>query len=385
MVPEERHDPSVNPPRAGGRGAARARAVLAAGSATVDVRPFSDLAGAEIAAWSELSAESSEPNPWYDPVVALPAARALRVNPKLLRIRRGEELLLALPLAVTGGAVAQLARTAISWRSPWASLAVPLVRRGAESWASDVLARWARGRLLILRDVPLDGPFFHAITGSAAAVGVSAEASGAYERAVVRASEVDGTLLESRSDARAKDARRRLRALERDVGTVATVDRSDDPRAIDDFLRMEASGWKGRAGTAFVSDPRHASMLTQVSDALRANGGLQVIELVAGDRRVAMQWNLRAGAVLFGSKTTYDEEYGRFGPGILLEFGLLDLFRQGGLELLDSCTGPDNATINSIYGGTRPIGMLTLVDGITARAAYAAVRAIRATRRRVRR
>ena len=53
-------------------------------------------------------------------------------------------------------------------------------------------------------------------------------------------------------DRRRSNARRR-RGLEKDFGgEVSVVDRTHDPEAMADFLRLEASGWKGRGdGTAY--------------------------------------------------------------------------------------------------------------------------------------
>lgn len=48
----------------------------------------------------------------------------------------------------------------------------------------------------------------------------------------------------------------------------------DEPTRADEFIQLEASGWKGRAGTAFGSDPAHAEFFretrTQMDVPIRA-------------------------------------------------------------------------------------------------------------------
>ena len=53
--------------------------------------------------------------------------------------------------------------------------------------------------------------------------------------------------------------RRRLGEELGGEGPAETVDRSEDPDAVADFLRLEAGGWKGREGTAMAAQERDAA------------------------------------------------------------------------------------------------------------------------------
>src|SRR5690606_16267539 len=71
------------------------------------------------------------------------------------------------------------------------------------------------------------------------------------------------------SKSRAKDIQRTLRRME-ELGQV-TFERATDPATVRDrieaFLVMEHAGWKGAAGTSFLSDAEHARFIRAALDA----------------------------------------------------------------------------------------------------------------------
>lgn len=87
--------------------------------------------------------------------------------------------------------------------------------------------------------------------------------------------------------------------------------------ALDEFMALEAAGWKGKAGTAIRCDPRLVAFYRSVSRDLAASGGVEIDLLRAGGRCIAGQFCLKAGRSLYLMKPAYDETLSKLGPGHL--------------------------------------------------------------------
>jgi hypothetical protein len=114
--------------------------------------------------------------------------------------------------------------------------------------------------------------------------------------------------------------RRRFRHLERE-GAVSyrRVDGGEDAeRAVEEFLALEASGWKGRAASAIASDPRAAAFWRAVARAGAREGWLALRALDLDGRPVAMHLALLHRGVYACPKVAYDERFATCSPGQLL-------------------------------------------------------------------
>jgi CelD/BcsL family acetyltransferase involved in cellulose biosynthesis len=253
-----------------------------------------------------------------------PAGEAVGFAP-LLRIRRGGVVRLVAPANdhscrvewVLGpdasGAVASL----------WAHL------RDAERW--DVL---------LLRDLPNDGPTSTFLEPLARADG---HLTGRWESQRSPWLPLDGEPAEDRLAAKFRaNLRRRRRRLE-ELGPVAV--RAEDGRgdlegALDAFFALEASGWKGRGGTALASDPRLTRFYRAWAREAAARGALAIRALTLGGRPVAMHLGLVHGGAYYLPKTAYDEAMGAMSPGQLLHREVVLECQARGLRELDFL-GPD--------------------------------------------
>lgn len=102
-----------------------------------------------------------------------------------------------------------------------------------------------------------------------------------------------------------------------------TTTRSDPNFAerFSDFLQIEASGWKGRNGTAtglMVNEtPHQRDFFSAIAESAEvASAGIHWLR--AGDHTIASQLWLRAGAWRVAFKIGYLEEFARYQPGHLL-------------------------------------------------------------------
>ncbi len=89
-------------------------------------------------------------------------------------------------------------------------------------------------------------------------------------------------------------------------------------RALEDFLRVEAAGWKGRKGSALLCNPLDATFAREMMATLAPQGDAWIQALTLDGRPVSLQIVLRAGTTAFTWKTTYDETLHEFSPGVLL-------------------------------------------------------------------
>lgn len=84
------------------------------------------------------------------------------------------------------------------------------------------------------------------------------------------------------------------------------------------FLELEATGWKGQAGSAINCVPRLINFYEALAQRLGDRGWLEWHFLELDGVAVAGQLGIRCGRSLVLQKIAYDESYGRLGPGSLL-------------------------------------------------------------------
>lgn len=108
--------------------------------------------------------------------------------------------------------------------------------------------------------------------------------------------------------------------------------------ALEQFLALEAQGWKGRASTALISNANDVAIARAMVAALAREGAASIFTLELDGRPVSMQVVLRAGAIAFTWKTAYDEAFGDFSPGmLLLEDYTKALLEDPQVGAVDSC------------------------------------------------
>jgi CelD/BcsL family acetyltransferase involved in cellulose biosynthesis len=119
-------------------------------------------------------------------------------------------------------------------------------------------------------------------------------------------------------------------------------------QALEEFLAMEASGWKGREGTALLSDGADAAFMRGAVDALADFGCASIHSLYLDGKPVSMQIVGRAGAAAFTWKTAYDETYRDFSPGtLLLEDYTAAFLADESIAFVDSCSFDDSGFMSA--------------------------------------
>jgi CelD/BcsL family acetyltransferase involved in cellulose biosynthesis len=310
----------------------------------------SEIGAVEQSAWRELGDRAAEPNPFYEPEFMMPAFRQLGLRGAGLRVvREGRDWVACWPVSVAPMANASL----VGLWHPYVLLCTPLIRADRlEAGARGLLAARRGGvpAVVAMRSAGGDGPVDRALTSAGADLGLRR----AWERRLVRAAArpLDGAPRPRRPDLQ----RRRRRLQEALDGDLTIEDRAGSDDAVQEFLELEAAGWKGRAGTALASCPNDRAFFIEMAAACAARGRLRLMAMRLGTRTVAMACELLDGDSIFGFKMAYDEQLRRFAPGVQLLDALLERFHQDGrLRLYDSCSDPNATMVNQLYGDQRAI------------------------------
>lgn len=335
----------------------------------------------DIESWSALAKNALEPNPFFEPEFVIPAAEHLgERRPSLMIVEAAGDWRACLPVhRVRLGRVVPAVR---AWCHLYCFLGTPLIDRdialpAARSLLDGAVGRG--GRPLVLARLGDGGPAFTAIEQAAAELGLDTLFQSSYERAIlVRQS--GGEHCEGLSGRRRRDLDRLERRLETELGgEVTVVDEAERACAVDAFIALERSGWKGLEGTALASDPRHVAFFREVCESFAARGRLELLTLEGAGRRAAMTCNLYSGEGGFCFKVAHDAELRRFSPGVQLERESMRVFHEQRTEhWQDSCADPENAMINRLWPDRRHITTMVLArHGLPARCLRRAMRVTR--------
>jgi CelD/BcsL family acetyltransferase involved in cellulose biosynthesis len=136
-----------------------------------------------------------------------------------------------------------------------------------------------------------------------------------------------------------KDIERRRRKLEAEHDP--TFELLVEPTALDAELAavfaVEASGWKGRRGTAVDDRPETARFYRLVARAFAAEGAFRLSRISVGGWPIVFDYCLLGDNRLWSLKTGYDEDFRAYGPGVVLTLAEVERCFElgiGGLELL---------------------------------------------------
>ena len=354
-----------------------------------------------IPAWQELAEHALERNIFYEHWMLLPALQAYGA---------GEDVGVALVLTESDGRrlgagslaglfpvrliprFRNLNISALSlWQHPHCYLCTPLVRADCAVECVSGLLQWLRhgacAGLLELPWISADGPFRTLLLERCNGLGLTSWITESFTRGLWRQATdaADGP-----GAAVSGALRRRLRRQEKRLAEsgrlehVAMRPGDDIRRWIEEFLRVEASGWKGARGSALACSESGQRYFTQIATAAFRSGRLLMLGLDYDGEPIARRCAFLAGDGSFAFKTAYDERFGHYSPGTILEIdSLLQLQGLGRVRWMDSCAAPDNALINRISNDRKAIHSLAIAGGPLGEAVISGLRLLRWTNRRL--
>jgi hypothetical protein len=242
-------------------------------------------------------------------------------------------------------------------------LCTPLLDRGLAEEAANGLMREARktgAHALILSDVSLNGAAMKAFTMALRQDGLQPIVLHSHLRACLDARrEADEVFRDALSAKKLKELRRQRNRLAEHGEVRFTVARTTEEvaQAVEVFLALEASGWKGERGTALRQREGDLSFIRSATRGLSETGQCEIVTLHAGETPVAAAVVLRHQDRAFYFKLGIDERFAKFSPGVQLTLDLTrHLCADAVLATADSTASADHPMINPIWRGRLKIG-----------------------------
>ncbi|MGX1324091.1 CelD/BcsL family acetyltransferase involved in cellulose biosynthesis [Bradyrhizobium sp. USDA 377] len=345
------HQAAINPASARDVATARARVPLAA---------------VDAGQWRALAQRAVEPNGYYLPAweLAVSASARGRTNAAALpAFDASSARLVGLMPVISLWRACKIPLPALVSAHPYGTLCSPLIDRDVPIEAATRLlqqAREAGAHALVLNDIALDGAAMTALNEVLNRDRLKPRVLSSYIRASLDATQDGETLLREALGARKlKELRRQRHRLE-EHGPVAfdVACRPDEiGAALETFLQLEASGWKGRRGTALVQHAGDATFIRRAVPALAETAQCEIVTLRSGPTPVAAGIVLRHQDRAFFFKLGIDERFARYSPGVQLTLDLTrHLCADPAIASADSTASADHPMINPIWRGRFAIG-----------------------------
>jgi len=324
--------------------------------------PLSDLSALP---WRRLAARAIEPNGYYLPgwESAVDASAHGRTGASALAASNEAADLIGLLPVISLKRACGIPLPGLVSAEPYGTLCTPLLDRdAAEDAAAKLLdeARRAGQHALIVRTVSLDGAAMQAVTAVLQRQGLRPHVLKSYLRASLDATrDADELLREALSTKKLRQLRR-LRNRLADHGAVqfgVARTAQDVAAELETFLKLEASGWKGKRGTALLQDDGDVAFIRRAAVALAECGQCEIVTLRTGDTPVAAAIVVRHQDRAFYFKIGIDEHYAKYSPGVQLTLELTrHLCADPAIASADSTTSPGHPMIDPIWRGRFAIG-----------------------------
>ncbi|HWK95176.1 MAG TPA: GNAT family N-acetyltransferase [Pseudolabrys sp.] len=345
----------------------RAPAEAARGEAVFEV---ADILAVPEAAWADLAARAIESNAFYHPAWARAVARHVKgqVGMRALlawdgpRKRRLIGLMLVAP---AWNSLRLPIPVFVGWYA-YAPLTTPLIDRDvADAAARALLAAAAKvgAQALLLSAMAVDGSVAVALLRAAEPFGVAPRVFNAHERARLDAKQDIDDAVAALGAKKLKELRRQRNRLA-DTGEVnfnIAEPGIEAEAALEQFLILEAAGWKGAAGTALAAKQGDVAFMKEALLAMVRDGVAQIVTLTSGDKVVAAGIVLRHARRAYFFKIAYDEIFAKSSPGVQLTLDITRMMcADDTIDSVDSTAIANHPMIDHIWRDRQPIADLML-------------------------
>ncbi|MFO0991349.1 MAG: GNAT family N-acetyltransferase [Hyphomicrobiales bacterium] len=240
----------------------------------------------------------------------------------------------------------------VSFETPLFFSGLPLVARDEAELALESLIA-DRGVPLLLKSVPMDGPFWDGLCHAARKLNAPSVVIEQWSRAAVRLDGGFASWFETNFERKRRKEYRRWRSRLGEMGKLESVNwkpgEALDPW-FEDFAALEAKGWKGRRGSAIRCDAALSACLRAVLEGLAEAGHLRFWSIKLDGRPIASLFAQVVGGRAWLGKIAFDEDFAKYSPGVLQILDATEsLLAEGGIDLADSCAVPGHPMIDNIW------------------------------------
>lgn len=329
------------------------------------------------AAWLQLANDAVEANAFFEPWMYLPALDAFGRGASLVhafiyrhdpRPKQPPQLCGFFPLERRTRTKGLPVRSLRLWQHPYALLCTPLIHR---DWTRETLnaffdwiATEERPSLLDCTMIDGAGPFHQALVDVLNERRWLSFVDEIYSRAFLRrAADAETYCTAAMNHQSRKEWRRQRRRLGEQGKLETRILRPGDfaDPWIEQFLALEAAGWKGKEATALAMNDTDRAYFRTIAQNAHALGRLQMLGIYFNDAPIALKCNFLTQDGGFALKIAFDESHAKFSPGVQLELDNIDeLHRRADLTWMDSCAIPGHFMINRLWKDRRTIQNLVI-------------------------
>jgi hypothetical protein len=333
---------------------------------------------AHVPAWDELAAQAIEPNIFYESWMLLPALEAFGQQEEVCVVlvyttgpsNEGSKQILCglFPLNLINRYKGLPVRHSSFWKYKYCALCTPLIH---PAYAADCLKTFfdwlgrapESGVFLEMSYIGGDGPFNQLLINYANQSRNLLLIEDRSTRALLERTNTgpeagEAYIQAALSGKRRKELRRQEKLL-REQGQLEFVELSVGEQAeswFEQFLQLEAQGWKGQEGSALGSNAASRNFFLTAMRAAAQRGQLLMLALRLNGQPLAMKCNLLAGTGSFAFKIAFDETFASYSPGVQLELeNIRRVHTQPALQWMDSCATTKHFMINRLWLSRRTI------------------------------
>lgn len=336
--------------------------------------------------WKALARRSAEPNPFFEAWFTLPSFEQFADSDafKIASYWVGGRLAGLMPIKHSSDYYGHSLPYVGTWLHDHSFCGSPLVAKGHEHgfWKALIgCLDQSPGQALFLHlpTLPQDGAIDRALQKTLAEISRPSAIVERKERAMLASNLSAQDYLERSLTTKRRKELRRLHKRLSEMGEL-TFERLEDTEClepwIEQYLTLEAAGWKGDAGSALKSDKATYAFFADIMYGSAQAGKLERLALRLNGKPIAMLANFLTSPGAYSFKTAFDEDYARFSPGLLLQLENLDLLERTGIAWTDSCAVEGHSMIERVWREKRQFVSRNIAIGgslrrLTARALMA--------------
>lgn len=324
-----------------------------------------------------LTFRTIEPNIFVNPRFLAPAMPRLDDRQVRFMVMRDENetrsrLRFLMPYTIERPGLAVSAPIIRAWATPFGPQGTPLIDRDDPvSVLEDLFDILSRKHLkmpevLVLPDMRANGPVATLIRSIALGRNLPLTAIERVERPFLESRmEGDAYLRQTIGSHHRRDYARLWRKLAGQGNLAYSVARSPDEirKRFEDFLALEAGGWKGKRGSAMAVDRYRAAFAREAVNRLAERDLTRIHTLDLDGRPIAILIVFVESGEAWTWKTAYDEDLSAFSPGTLLMIEVVkNHLEDPNIERTDSCAVPDHPVMSRLFHERETIE--TLVIGL---------------------
>lgn len=296
----------------------------------------------------ELARNAIEPNPCFETdyliAMAQHISRPERVSVLLIRDNDDGGLRGLFPMCAEGLRSGYIRPVLSLFKTPFSTIATPLIHQQdpADTVSSFVDALASDSRSAGIVKVPScyhDGPFAGLLEDELRSRQFSFAAAEGFERAIGETDLSFEDYFRRISKSRKKAYRRMNKTLEKAGEPSLEIVRSGEPgfqAAYRVFLDIEASGWKGKSGTALKCSAPTRAFADQAFASENGAPDVAIYTLLIDGKPVAASANCLSNGMLYTIKGGYDEAYSHCSPGVRLDYEMLEQLCRSEFSRIDS-------------------------------------------------